>query len=200
MESLLSGAQSKNVDFNHYAKKLTSLTWTARSPLHVNRVTWYVSVFTCPGPEENTPSIGMMQGLKYDKNFSVSWPWTSLYCTVWDPRASSNSSALSDARAESTCKFQEQLQNTKPWSKLLNNTSLAEILRHALYPNPHLYSTQKLYKLSSSGLNDEKYEARFIKRLFPSQGQLISSSYVLPWLYTSIVSNSAGLVTNMMPF
>ena len=84
-------------------KKLTSLMWTTWSPLHVNRLIWYVSQFNSPGPEENTPSMGMIQGLKYDKNFSVSRPWISLNCTAWDPRAASNSSALSDASAESTC-------------------------------------------------------------------------------------------------
>lgn len=93
-------------------RKLTSFTETTWSPLHFNKLTLYVLLSNCPSCDKYTPSLGIIQGLKYDKNFSVSWPWTSLYWTVQDPRAASNSSALSDAKADSTCKH--SVSNLRP--------------------------------------------------------------------------------------
>lgn len=100
-------------------RMLTSLTWTTWSPLHANKEILYVSLSKCPCSEENTPSMGMIQGLKYDKNFSVSFPWTSLYCTAWDPKAESSSTALSDAKAESTCQKKKIKEIEKRQQKLL---------------------------------------------------------------------------------
>lgn len=87
--------------------------WTTWSPLQVNKLTLYVSPFKCASCEEYAPSRGIIQGLKYDKNFCVSRPWSSLYWTVQDPRAASNSSALSDAIAKSTCHYSMQEQKTQ---------------------------------------------------------------------------------------
>ena len=83
------------------------------SPLYVNKLILYLSPFDFLDCEEYIPSTGIIQGRKYDKNISVSWPRTSLYCTAQEPRAASNSSALSDANAESTCQYSKQPQKTR---------------------------------------------------------------------------------------
>jgi hypothetical protein len=45
----------------------------------------------------------MMHGLNKDKNFCVSFPWVSLYCTARPPRAASSSTDLIAAAPASSC-------------------------------------------------------------------------------------------------
>lgn len=87
----------------NYSGSFTSLTEMACSPLHANKLIWYVPLSDLSGPDVYAPSHGMIQGLKYDKNFADSWPCFSWYCTVQDPKAMSNSSALSETISESSC-------------------------------------------------------------------------------------------------
>lgn len=80
---------------------LTSVTRATCRPLHLNsRACWWF-----PSPHfinDGPPRAGKKQGLKYDRNLSVSLPSSSLYCTARPPRVASNSIALAVAAVNSS--------------------------------------------------------------------------------------------------
>lgn len=77
-----------------YFEELASLTWTTCFPLQTNNRVLCSSASACLKPDATPPSWGIIHGLKYDKNFSVSWPCTSRYWTARPPRAASSSTVL----------------------------------------------------------------------------------------------------------
>lgn len=96
--SVLGSYNCTRTNWKNYmqTKKSTSLTWTVCFPLQTNnRVLCSRSLISaCLKPEAIPPSSGIIQGLKYERNFSVSFPCTSRYWTARPPRAASSSTVL----------------------------------------------------------------------------------------------------------
>lgn len=72
----------------------TCFNLTTRFPLQVYNRVWNSSSSTSLKPDATPPSSGIIHGLKYDKNLSDSWPWSSLYWTARPPRHASSSTVF----------------------------------------------------------------------------------------------------------
>jgi hypothetical protein len=91
------------------------------SPSHLN-----IAVLLDPQDpfrwDQMLPCTGITQGLKYDKNLSESSCCVSMYWTVWESSAASNSMALSDARTQP--RYKNKVINRK--AKLRKNIDLRD--------------------------------------------------------------------------
>lgn len=88
------------MSIEHYA----CFILTTRFPLHTYKRVSNSSSSGFLNPEATPPSNGIIQGLKYDKNLSDSWPWISLCCTARPPRDASSSTVLMAAVPASSYK------------------------------------------------------------------------------------------------
>lgn len=119
-----------------------------------------VSNFSSSGvlnPEATPPSNGIMHGLKYDKNLSDSWPWSSLCWTARPPRAASSSTVLIAAVPASSyyhkiIKKKSKKNNSQLCCKSLNNKTLRKPYLGWILANPKMNVIQVRATFATRGL------------------------------------------------
>lgn len=131
---------------------------TTRFPLHMYKRVSNTSSSGFLNPDATPPSSGIIHGLKYDKNLSDSWPWTSLCCTARPPRAASSSTALMAAVPASSYQKGQDVNKKVSFCQNIVVQEFPNRNVNHLIPEPLKIKTEYSIHLNSPSKDLEQYK------------------------------------------